>query len=452
MKKCYEVNRRFVAAVTSIGGHEAQCLSVAADLKLPVPVQTYSEHVSDMSKISSEVALESMTCAADEAKRAQGPDIIASFDGTWQKRGFKSRNGVTTAVTCLGKHGANKVVDTHVMTSYCNGCQQHGKDNVKLITIKKHKCAINHAGSAGKMEVDGVMQLFRRSEEKYGIRYTGYLGDGDSKAYHNVSAANVYTCPVKKLECTGHVQKRMGKALMTLVEQHKGKSFVVDSAGRLLKNSAPDKKKNEKMYKGIGGIGRLTTPAIKSIQGHYGAAIRSHDNVDDMKSAIWAIFYHRSGDHSKCSTWCPAVHSGNDAKANKHKLPVFVTELMKPVFERLSDSDLLKRCEHGGTQNSNESFHHLIWSKCPKEIFSSRKRIELAVSEATVIYNDGYTGRVKLLRAYGLNVGERELSYARQKDLRRVKEAETSCSESKKAKRKQSSINNTDKDYSAGDF
>jgi len=32
-------------------------------------------------------------------------------------------------------------------------------------------CVKNHEGSAGKMEVDSVLEMFKRSEEKFGVRY-----------------------------------------------------------------------------------------------------------------------------------------------------------------------------------------------------------------------------------------------------------------------------------------
>ena len=54
------------------------------------------------------------------------------------------------------------------------------------------------------------------------------------------------------------------------------------------------------MPRGIGGVRKLTQKAIKSIQGHYGGAIRDHPgNVVAMRSAIWAIWRHRGRDDSK---------------------------------------------------------------------------------------------------------------------------------------------------------
>ena len=42
-----------------------------------------------------------------------------------------------------------------------------------------------------------------------------------------------------------------------------------------------------------------------------------------------------------------------------------IAPLLKPVYERLSNRELLSKCLLGKTQNNNESFH-IIWCKCKK--------------------------------------------------------------------------------------
>ena len=57
-----------------------------------------------------------------------------------------------------------------------------------------------------------------------GLRYTTYVGDGDSAAYGSVVDARPYgpDIVIKKEDCVGHIQGRMGKHLRRLVDQHKG--------------------------------------------------------------------------------------------------------------------------------------------------------------------------------------------------------------------------------------
>lgn len=68
------------------------------------------------------------------------------------------------------------------------------------------------------MEVEGAMKLFARSEATRKVRYKYYLGDGDSKGFQSVVESQPYgtNFKIEKLECVGHVQKRIGGRLRTL--------------------------------------------------------------------------------------------------------------------------------------------------------------------------------------------------------------------------------------------
>ncbi|GBM58782.1 hypothetical protein AVEN_179331-1 [Araneus ventricosus] len=72
------------------------------------------------------------------------------------------------------------------------------------------KCKRNIEGYSGKMEVDGALSIFRRSESKCNFRYTQYLGHDNTKAFNTIIEKNVYgdKCSVTKLECIGHVIKK----------------------------------------------------------------------------------------------------------------------------------------------------------------------------------------------------------------------------------------------------
>ena len=101
-----------------------------------------------------------------------------------------------------------------------------------------------------------------------------FLGDGDSKAHNLLVQENVYDdVEVAKLECVGHVQKRLGSRLRSLKK-------------RLGTTRLPD-------GKGIGGKGRLTDKLIDKLQFYYGKAIRqnTHD-IDCMQNAVMAIWYY----------------------------------------------------------------------------------------------------------------------------------------------------------------
>ena len=71
------------------------------------------------------------------------------------------------------------------------------------------------------METEATAERFLRLVSKNSLRYTTYVGDGDSSSFATVHAkcleniCEEYT--VTKEECLGHIQKRMGKALLELL-------------------------------------------------------------------------------------------------------------------------------------------------------------------------------------------------------------------------------------------
>ena len=109
----------------------------------------------------------------------------------------------------------SKVLDTEVMSNFCHACTLNKKLTGDKMDdfLNEHagNCQKNYSGTAGGMEPGGIIQIFRRSETKYNMHYVGYLGDGDSKSYKKVCESdNIYGGkPIEKLECCGHIQKRM---------------------------------------------------------------------------------------------------------------------------------------------------------------------------------------------------------------------------------------------------
>ncbi|GFV26788.1 uncharacterized protein TNCV_5000721 [Trichonephila clavipes] len=79
----------------------------------------------------------------------------------------------------------------------------------------------HHKGSSSSMEPVGAYRIFERSEDHRMLRYTDYYGDGDSKAFDAVK--DIYgKDSVTKLECIGHIQKRVGTRLRKLKSRNKG--------------------------------------------------------------------------------------------------------------------------------------------------------------------------------------------------------------------------------------
>lgn len=287
------------------------------------------------------------------------------------------------------------------------------------------------------MESVGAVRIFERSREKYGLQYVNYLGDGDSSSYRAVVKKEppVYDgIQIEKFECTGHIQKRMGYHLMKKVEACKKKVYM----------------HNGKSVKGIAGRNGLTKKQILKLQGHYGAAIRNNaGDLEKMRQAVWAIFFHRSGDHKMCGEWCPGPEKS-------FHLPAFVMDELKPVFRDLGNTSLLKKCLHGGSQNTNESFHGVIWSKCPKGTFVGASRLKGGIMEAVIQYNDGEVGKIPVGHMLYESDSYYTLKAAQRLDEQRIGKSIKAAELSQKTHRKVKSIRKADGqdddhlDYQAG--
>lgn len=95
----------------------------------------------------------------------------------------------------------------------------------------------------------------------------------------------------------------------------------------------------------------------------------------------------------------------------------------------MSTDDLLKRCSSGKTQNANESLHGAIWSKCPKTIFTAKRKLDAVVAEGICLYNEGHAMTItKLFSKAGISPGSNTLRLAQKTDshcLRLRKERDT---------------------------
>ncbi|KAI4496941.1 hypothetical protein M0802_007889 [Mischocyttarus mexicanus] len=105
------------------------------------------------------------------------------------------------------------------LSSCCKQCKpwknkKNVEEYVECYDDHKDVSSANYSGSLGKMEVDTVIEMFRRSMKKFNVRYRNCIGDSDSKTYSGILKAAPYgEIEVVKKECIGHAQKRMGKQL-----------------------------------------------------------------------------------------------------------------------------------------------------------------------------------------------------------------------------------------------
>ncbi|GFU13417.1 uncharacterized protein TNCV_3980541 [Trichonephila clavipes] len=104
-----------------------------------------------------------------------------------KKRAHISLNGVVTAISV----DTGEVVDAEILSKKCS-CNFKGN-------VHSDECSANYFGNSGGMEIEA---------------YEAVL---ESKPYKDVN--------IEKLECVGHVEKRMGTRLRAIKLKLKGKKL-----------------------------------------------------------------------------------------------------------------------------------------------------------------------------------------------------------------------------------
>ena len=451
----FDINRRAIYHSLETGGGYEGLVSFCSIMNMPCLSQpAYYKQVDTILEALEAEAEDEMRLAGERVRNhilkesgEEGSDATVdaavSFDGTWAKRGFTSLTGIVFVIAV----DTGEVLDYHVLSKECHKCSikksqcqsDEEFDQWQLEHLAAGDCDINFTGSSPAMEAEGATVLWNRSVERHNIRYKWMVSDGDSKAFSAVE--NVYgDCKVEKLDCVGHVQKRMGKHLMNLKAKTKGK----------LDDGKP-----------IGGHGRLTEVRIKRFQKYYGLAIRQNTlskanptekEVDvavyTMKKNIIAILHHsiESQDPAKQHRFCPIgetswckwqqdAATGTATYKAEDCLPEVFFELLKPTFMNLSETKLLQRCVRGATQNRNECINSMVWVRCPKHKHHGVKVVRCAVASAVCHFHSGAASRESIMQRLSIPAGEFTKKASLIKDTRRLRKSDLQASEKEKKRR-----------------
>ena len=195
-RQSFYLNKRIVYTMRSMGqGYNGiKKFTALMDMSYPITKNNYDKIANNITTVVKSVAEMTIRDACNEIKHKINPDdcsktadTAVSIDGTWQKRGYSSFNGVVTAISM----DSGKIFDSVPLTRYCKSCKL--AENFRVSNPDRydrwrveHNCRQNHSGSAGSMEVECAKTIFGRSIEKNGLHYAEYFGDGDSKGYMEV--------------------------------------------------------------------------------------------------------------------------------------------------------------------------------------------------------------------------------------------------------------------------
>ena len=199
----------------------------------------------------------------------------------------------------------------------------------------------------------------------------------------------------------------------------------------------------------MGGKGKLTDSMIDKLHNYFGIAIRTNPgNIAAMKNALLASLFHcSSSSNNKWHTYCPEGENSwcgfmrdkakgtNDYK-HGNGLSVPVVTAIKPIYNRLSDDELLVKCLDCKTQNQNESLNGMIWNRLPKPVFVHSDVLHLGVYDTISHFNIGASAANKTLEKMGISPCEFCLARSNLADKHRIHQAEIKSSEKTKNRRR----------------
>ena len=168
-----------------------------------------------------------------------------------------------------------------------------------------------------------------------------------------------------------------------------------------------------------------------------------------MKKSVGAILWHcidfedEQFRHRCCppgnESWCKwklDQLNGTQIYIKTINLPKWIFHYILPTFEFLSSDELLTKCLHGKTQNSNKSLNQMIWLKYPKNVFASRDILKMGVNSAVIEFNEGTTGVENVLKYFEIMLGACMFKGGDKKDKSRVKRMSAKFTPEVKLKRK----------------
>ena len=135
-------------------------------------------------------------------------------DGGWSKRLHRHSYNANSGVAIITGRETGKILFIGVRNKFCTACSRG-------ISRDKHVCFKNWDQCSSEMETDIILEGFLQAEKMHEVRYTRFVGDGDSSVYPTLFQ-NVpgWGYAIKKIECTNHACKCYRSSLEKLVQEH----------------------------------------------------------------------------------------------------------------------------------------------------------------------------------------------------------------------------------------
>ena len=287
--KRWDSNVAAVWGQMATGGGHAHLREVMSVLGVPVMTKkTFMVTESAIDKCWWESLEETMKESAEEEKKIaiqkgsyheEVPAITVIVDAGWSKRSHKHSYNAKSGVGIIVGMQTKKLLHVGVRNKYCSVCARAETQGEEP---SQHECHRNWVGPSSSMESDIIVQGFREAESKYGLRYTKFVGDGDSSVYPSlVTGVPQWGHAICKIECANHAIKCYRGALEKLAQEN------VNYRGK----------------------GKLTSNMRKRLTKAARCAIKMRSTISDCKLAANLLRtdlrngpLHCFGVHDKCST------------------------------------------------------------------------------------------------------------------------------------------------------
>ncbi|GBM95278.1 hypothetical protein AVEN_199273-1 [Araneus ventricosus] len=112
-------------------------------------------------------------------------------------------------------------------------------------------------------------------------------------------------------------------------------------------------------------------------------------------------------------SWCKCQRTralDKPFKDKSTKLPQHIINIVKPMYMKLCDQQLLCKCLHDKTQNAIESFNGMLWNFVPKLHFVELQIMQLEAFMSVLQFKCGTNDMLSVLNYLNLRVGSHTLS------------------------------------------
>ncbi|GBL55272.1 hypothetical protein AVEN_117879-1 [Araneus ventricosus] len=171
----YDINTRLMYGMRCIGKGKCAARTFCAVMNLPPPPAKFERLNSFLCRALSSACSKSILKAVESAdsRNDNSRNITVALDGTWEKRGHTSINGVITATSL----DTGKVIDFECLCKCYFTCKNK-KNDCK-------DCQKSYEGYTGGMESEGAIRMFQRSVSTRNVRYANILVMVTRKVFKN---------------------------------------------------------------------------------------------------------------------------------------------------------------------------------------------------------------------------------------------------------------------------